>query len=101
MRQILAVEQNASGGRVQEPDQDTAERGLAAAGFADQAERLACLDFQVHMIHRLDISGGPPQHSTFNRKGLDQVIDFDERAHRASPGWNRGREGEFQRGSGT
>ena len=47
---VLALELNRSGGRVEQPDDGAAECRLAAARLADQAQRLACLDIEVHAV---------------------------------------------------
>ena len=35
-----------------QPQDQPADRGLAAAGFADQPERLAGIDVEAHVLHR-------------------------------------------------
>ena len=47
-------------GRRDQPDQQAPERGFAAAGLADQAQRLAWFDAQRHAVDRAqrDACGG-------------------------------------------
>ena len=49
-RDVVAVEDDVARGRRDQPDQQAAEGGLAAAGLADQAQRLAWLDAQRHVV---------------------------------------------------
>ena len=50
-----AVEDDAAGRRFVQADGRAAERRLAAAGFADQAERLALVDKVIDRFHSLDV----------------------------------------------
>src|SRR5215217_2139124 len=52
--EIFAVQRDASGGRSLETDQQLPRRGLAAAGFADQAEYLAWRDGEVHAVNGVE-----------------------------------------------
>jgi hypothetical protein len=49
-RDVLAVEADRAAGRLQQPQHGAAERRLAAARLADQAERLAGRDRQRHVL---------------------------------------------------
>jgi len=70
-------------GDVEQPQHRAADGRLAAAGFADQRQRLAAVDVERHAIHGPDrcrrLPEAPPQ-----RKVLLQVVDLEERAHAAT-----------------
>ena len=51
---ILAAKADLARGRLDQPQQAAAGRRLAAAGLADQAERLALFDREAHVIDRGD-----------------------------------------------
>ena len=51
---VLALEHNAAGGRLDELDDRASERGLAAAAFAHQPDRFARRDGEAHVIHGAD-----------------------------------------------
>ncbi len=70
---VLAVEQDGAAARLDQPDQQPPERRLATAGFADQAERLAGLDAQRHVVHRAQRQRGAAKH----RAGLDRKMFRD------------------------
>src|SRR6185312_5498141 len=56
--QVLAVEMDAAGAALQ-PQQREAERGLAGARFADQADRMALAERDADAVDRLHIADGP------------------------------------------
>ena len=58
---VDAVELDLAGGRLEQPQQRAAERRLAAAGLADEADRLAAEDVEVDAVHRLELADGPLQ----------------------------------------
>ena len=51
-----------------------AERGLAGAGFADDAERLALAHREADAVHRLDMADGLAQHAALDRKPDLEVV---------------------------
>ena len=51
-RDVLAVKPDAAGGRLDQPQHGAADRRLAAAALADQAERLAALDREADAVDR-------------------------------------------------
>jgi len=57
VREVAAVEHDRAGGRLEEAEQRAAERRLAAAGLADQPERLAVLDFERDLGDGRDCCG--------------------------------------------
>ncbi len=85
LRQVLALELHLAGGRLVELQDGAARRALAAAGFADQSERLALLDGEgdtVHGLHRADLA--LHDDAAREREVHDEVIDLKERF--AKPG---------------
>ena len=56
VRDVLAVEPDLALRRIEEPHHDAGERRLAAPGLADQAERLAGVDLQVHAVDRVHVA---------------------------------------------
>ena len=58
MRDVAAAEDDLSAGGIEQPHDAARERGLAAAGLADDAERLAFVQRQrdaVDRLHRSDL----------------------------------------------
>ena len=68
-REVLAVEQNPPRDGPAQLQHRAAQRGLAAAGLADQAKRLAARNLQADIGHRMD------------RLAADGILD-DEVFHR-------------------
>src|SRR5262249_35568510 len=54
VRDVAPFQQDLAAGGLQQAGHQAARRGLAAAGLADQAERLARADGQVDAVHRAD-----------------------------------------------
>src|SRR5690606_37227515 len=63
----LAEESDATLGR-NEPHQREAERGLARAGFADDAERLPAADGDVDPVDRLDVADNAAEEAALDRE---------------------------------
>src|SRR5262249_18712186 len=59
---VLAVEQDLAGGRLLQPQDAAAGRGLAAAALAHQAQRLAAADREVDAVDRLHVADLARQH---------------------------------------
>ena len=88
MRDVLAVEADRAGGRLDQAQQQRADRRLAAAGLADEAERLARRDREADAVDRLDRrTDRREQPAAAARKCLFRSVDL-ERA--ASCGHRRG-----------
>src|SRR3546814_2996278 len=58
---------------------------LAAAAFADDAERLALHQVEIDAIDRPHHGTGPPEQALVDRKMLDQASDVEQRLARAAP----------------
>jgi hypothetical protein len=54
---VLAVELDRAFGRLEQAQHQLADRGLAAAGFADEAERLAGLNREAHAVDGAHVAG--------------------------------------------
>ena len=56
-RDVLAVEEDAAGGGLVQPQHEIADRALARAGLADEAQHLAGLDRERDAVDRLQAAG--------------------------------------------
>ena len=65
--------------RADEPQQREAERRLAGAGFADDAERLALAHVERDAVDRLDIADGAAQEAALDREPDADVFRLDDR----------------------
>ena len=54
MRHVPAVKENLTCRRVVQLNDGASHRGLAAAGFADNAECAALVDGKRHIVHRVE-----------------------------------------------
>ena len=79
----LSVEHDLSRGDVEQPQHRAADRGLAAAGFADERQRLAALDVERHAVDGTDRGRLLPE-AAAQRKMLLEIVDLEERAHAAT-----------------
>ena len=71
----------APGGRLVEPEHRPADGRLAAAGLADEAERLAALDRERHAVHGLDVTDVAVEDDpALDREPDLEVVELDERA---------------------
>ena len=61
-----------------------AHGGFAAAGFADQRQRLAGVDVKADAIDGLDERRRPPEQRTLRDEMFDQIFDFKQRGHNTS-----------------
>ena len=63
--------------RGNQPQDGEPERGLAGAGFADDAERLALAHRDVDAVDRLDVADRLAQHAALDRKPDLEVVGLD------------------------
>jgi len=82
---VLAVERDFPRRRFDEPDDGAAERRLAAAAFADEAERFAGRDAEADVVHRLHGFSDAPEHPVLHGKMHLQVFDFEQVHNDFSP----------------
>ena len=77
--EVDALEHDLPRGGAFELEHATAGRGLAAAGFPDQAEGLALPDVEAHPVHRLDVADGLLEHQPLgDREVFPEVSDFEQ-----------------------
>ena len=67
---IRAVDSDRARRRLDQPQDRLAGGRLAAAGLADEAERLACRDREADAVDRVDLSGQAPEHALPHREVL-------------------------------
>jgi hypothetical protein len=82
MRDVGAAEADRPGGRLVETQHHAADRGLAAAGFADQPERLARHHVQrnvVDRLHRRGLGRQEPGARRLHGEIFLQMIDHQQR----------------------
>ena len=75
---VLAVEDDPAGRRLEELDDGSAERRLAAAGFTDDPERLATAHREIDTVDRLYLPDGVLEQSRLDRKVLDETLDAQD-----------------------
>src|SRR3546814_19293465 len=69
--------------RLGQPHDEPRHRGLAGAGLANQAERLALVDGEADIFRRLDAPGRPqPARSEERRVGIEGVSTCSARGSR-------------------
>ena len=84
MRDVAAVEPDAAAGRLDQPQHAARHRRFAAAGFADQAERLADAEREADAVDRMHGADLPAQHAAAHRIMLDEVGDLEQGARSRS-----------------
>src|SRR4051794_23263798 len=89
-RTVRTVEEDRARRRLDEPQQQATDRRLAAAGLADETERLAAADRERHAVDRADETDGPLQDAALDREELPEIADLDE-GHRGVRGSDRRR----------
>ena len=83
--QVVAVEDDAPGGRLLQRHHHPADRRLAAAGLSDQAERLSDPDLDADVRDRLDRARLALQHSGGDRELLAHAGQLQQRKEPALP----------------
>ena len=96
--ELVAVEHDGAGGRRRQLEDGPAERGLAAAGLADEAEDLAGEDVEVDAVDRVHGADLLAQQPADDREVLLEPADREQRLH-AHLARRDGRDG--RRGGGT
>ena len=82
--QVAALETDAAGIRLDQAQHQPADGGFAAAGFADQRQRLAGIDMEADAVDRPDERRRPAEQIARGREMLDQVFGFEQRGHDTS-----------------
>src|SRR3954453_3842766 len=90
-REVVALEQDASGGRPVELDDRSAGRALAATGLADEPERLAATEGEADAVNRADVADvALDQDPDRDREPDLEVLDREQRLLPIrSGGWRR------------
>jgi hypothetical protein len=85
MRDVLPVDADRPGGRLEQLEQRAPDRRLAAAALADQPQRLAAADLEAHAVDGMDLARHAREQAGVNRKVLLEVGDLEQRgpAHAA------------------
>ena len=78
LQDVLAAKRDVARRRFDQPQDAAPGRRLAAAGFADEAEGLAFLDRERHVVDGAD-DGAVPQPSAAAAEFLDEMADLEER----------------------
>ena len=65
-------------GRLRRPQDQSPGRGLAAAGLADQAERLALVDLEADAVDGLDLADHAAQQPALDREVLLEVAHLEQ-----------------------
>ena len=86
--EIGPVEPDRARGRRHQLEQAARERALAAAGFADQAQRLALADREAHAVDRLDLADRALEHDAL---GDREVLADARHLHQEARAGRRGR----------
>ncbi len=81
-RDILAIESDRAAGRLDQSQHGARYRRLAAAGFADQAERLAGAEREADAVDRMHGADLAAKHAAAHRVVLDQIGHLEKRALR-------------------
>ena len=76
---VLAVYHYLAGVGLDELHDELAHRGLAAAGLAYEAERLALVYGEGHAVYGLYVADGPPEQALLHGKVFCKVFDFEYR----------------------
>src|SRR5215218_7076315 len=81
MRDVLAVEDHLALGRLVEAQNRAADRRLAAARLADQAERLAAADLERDAVDGLDVAHVTVEDDpALDREVELEALELDQRA---------------------
>ncbi len=89
VRDVLPIEDDPAGGRFVQSKDRSAESRLATAGLADEAERLALIDRQRHVVDRLDVADVAIEDDPARDREVHlERIDFEKWTHGA-PGSKR------------
>jgi hypothetical protein len=89
LRDVLPLEADRAGRRVDEPKHQPRGRRLSAPGLADDAERLALVHGERHVLDGMHACPSAREDSLAYGKLLRDVLEFDDRlscrAHPAAP----------------
>src|SRR5260221_2388876 len=89
MIDALAVQLDRAGGRLDQLEDRFPRGRLAAAGLADEAERLARGDVEADAVDGVDLADGARQQSLAHREMLLEAVDLEQRRRRPHGGRSR------------
>src|SRR5262245_26184599 len=75
---VLALENDAAGGRIDQAQDQAPDRGFAASGLADEAQRLPSLQRERDAVDGLDLGNRALQQAATHREVLFEVADCQE-----------------------
>src|SRR5262249_26447874 len=75
---VAPLEPHAARGRLDQPQDAAAGGALAAARFADQAQRLAGREIEADAVDRVHAADLARQQATLDREVLDQLLDAQQ-----------------------
>src|SRR3954470_4890868 len=79
-REVLALDRDRAGGRLDETQQRAAERRLAAARLAHEAESLAAANLEVDAVDGVHLPDGAAKQSRAEGEVLDHTLRLEENA---------------------
>src|SRR6478609_5667983 len=82
---VLTIEHDLAVGRLDQAQHTASRRRLAAAGFADEAERLAAVDRERDPVDRINAADLTRQQAAMYRKIFLQAADAEQRLGHAAP----------------
>ena len=86
LRYVRAAEADGAGGGFHQAHHGARHGGLAAAGFADEAEGLAFVDAEADAIDGMHLADGAAQQALLDGEVLLEVLDLDHgRGHSVPP----------------
>ncbi len=80
---VLAAHLDGAVGRLEQLQERAADRRLAAAALAHQAQRLAAADRERHAVDGIDVTRHLREHALVDREVLLQALDLEQRGHAA------------------
>ena len=83
---VVALEDDLPGGRLEQLDDRPAQRRLSAPGLTDNSERLPAPDGQVHPVHGPHLADGVLEETRLDRKVLHETLDAEELVRRGLGG---------------
>jgi hypothetical protein len=77
----LIIKENPAGCRFDQPQDESREGGLAAAGLSDNTHNLSFPDIQGDIIDRFNGADGAVQQTGGYRKMLGEILNSNQAAH--------------------
>src|SRR5262249_25204069 len=78
--QVAALQPDLSGARLDEPEDQAARRGLAAAGLPDESQRLSRLEGEADPVHRADHATAAAEPAPAGLEPLGEALHLEQRA---------------------